>query len=187
MATSARERSSSSRARIGRSSQHGAAAGDRPVQRADARVEDHADARLAVDLDGDRGRVGRVAVDVVGGAVERVDDPAHPARALSRLPSSASRASPGRSARSRSTMSRSASLSTWLTTSVGDDLVSMVRAVAAVPRVDAPRLQREVARQGEQLAQVGRCGGEGVAVGGHVGSSCGRGRAAQARCRRRRR
>ena len=59
---------------------------DRPVHASGAGVVDNADLRLPVDLDGDGDCIGRVAVDVVGGPVERVDDPAYPARALTQCP-----------------------------------------------------------------------------------------------------
>ena len=42
------------------------------------RVDDHADDRVAVDLGGDRHGEARVAVQVVGGAVDRVDRPSAP-------------------------------------------------------------------------------------------------------------
>jgi hypothetical protein len=57
----------------------GAVAGHGAVQAAGARVEDGAHREGAVDLHGDGGGVGGVAVHVVRGAVQRVDDPTHPA------------------------------------------------------------------------------------------------------------
>ena len=62
----------------------GTASADRPVEAACARVVDHPHLRLPVHFDRDRHGVGRVAVDVVGRAVERVDHPADAARALAR-------------------------------------------------------------------------------------------------------
>ena len=117
---------------------------------------------LAVDLDRDGDRVGRVAVDVVGRPVQRVDDPAHPARPVAR----------------RALFSEDGVVRPLVAQALDDEaLRGPVHLADEVGRrrlgldaqrlppafgVDAPRLQREVARQGEQLAQVWRGGGERV-------------------------
>ena len=87
------------------------------------RVEDHADARRA--LAGDRDAPLRDAEQVVDGAVERIDDPAH-ARCRRRVssPSSPRIASSGRSASSTSRIARSAATSASLTRSVGELFVA---------------------------------------------------------------
>ena len=65
--------------------------------------------------------------------------------------------------------------STWLTRSVGDDLVSTRSACCRPSAWTRPACEREVARQGEQLAQVRRRAGERVARGWRTGRARTRG------------
>ena len=114
-------------------------------------VAHHPGDHHAVHLGGQRHRALRQPVEVVDGAVDRVDDPAHPARrdrAGSRPPySSPSTASSGRSCRSASSTCRSTARSAAVTTSVTVLLVAATEtpstriryAVAAAPRATSPR------------------------------------------------
>ncbi len=143
----------------------GAVPGDRPVQPSGARVQDHSHHGLAVDLDGDRRGVGGVAVDVVGGTVERVDDPAHPARALQQA-ALLSEQAVARPFGAEAIDDEGLGLLVHLADHVGGRGLGLDGQDApSALSMDASRLEREVARQGEQLAQLRRRAAEGVVVG----------------------
>ena len=112
---------------------------------------------LAVDLDGDRDGVGGIAVDVVGGAVERVDDPAHPARALPGGALLAEQRVVGARGAQPSTIRRSASLVDLADEVGGRRLGLDAQRVVAGPRVDAPR-PRARGRSRGRAARAGRAG-----------------------------